>query len=215
MKQGITKRQKELLSIIYQYIGDSGYPPTFEDMRAGLGVASNQSVVDLLKKLKSGGYVKRDEGARSIAVLPLGYEALGEPPFAPFLGATSAGALTHAFAIDGEWMKMPSAHYDSIERLQANVFVLRVNGDSMINAGINDGDRVLVQEKKEFLSGDIVLAYDGDDATIKRFMSVDEAPYIFLQPENPKYDKILFTDNMRMTGKVVSVLRAGEWAPLT
>ena len=90
------------------------------------------------------------------------------------------------------------------------MYVLRVYGDSMINAGINDGDHVLVQEKKEFSSGDIVLAYDGEDATIKRFMSVNEPPYLYLKPENPKYDIILFRDSISMAGKVMAVLKSRQ-----
>lgn len=186
-------------------------------MRQNLKVSSNQSIIDLLEKLKLGGFIRKGESqARGITILPLGYETLGQPPLAPFVGATSAGVPIQAVSFDGEWMQMPAAHYDTkIERLKANVYVLRVYGDSMINAGINDGDHVLVQEKKEFVSGDVVLAYDGDDATIKRFMSVNEPPYLYLKPENPKYEIILFRDSISMAGKVISVLRGREWLPVT
>lgn len=84
----------------------------------------------------------------------------------------------------------------------------------MINAGIEDGDVVLVQAQKEFVSGDIVLAHIGEDATIKRFMSIDKPPYTYLKPENPKYNNILFTDEVRLTGKVISVLKNGYWKPI-
>ena len=77
MKLLITKRQKELLAIVYEYIKNTGYPPTLEEMREKLNVSSNQSAIDLLNKLKNGGYIKRDEGARSMAIMPLGYEILG------------------------------------------------------------------------------------------------------------------------------------------
>ena len=217
MEKQITPRQKQLLSILYEYIQDSGYPPTFEEMRQKLDVSSNQSIKDLLEKLKSGGFIKKGESqARGITILPLGYEALGQPSLAPFVGATSAGVPIQAVSFDGEWMEMPATHYDTkIERLKANVYVLRVYGDSMINAGINDGDHVLVQEKKEFSTGDIVLAYDGDDATIKRFMAVDEPPYLYLKPENPKYKIILFRDSISMAGKVMAVLKSRQWVPVS
>lgn len=217
MKKEITPRQKQLLSILYEYIQGSGYPPSFEEMRENLKVSSNQSIIDLLKKLKSGGFIRKGESqARGITILPLGYEALGKPSLIPFVGTTSAGVPIQAVSFDGEWMHVPSTHYDTkIERLQANVYVLRVYGDSMINAGINDGDNVLVQEKKEFSSGDIVLAYDNDEATIKRFMSVKEPPYLYLKPENPKYNIILFRDSISMAGKVISVLRGRDWLPVT
>ena len=84
----------------------------------------------------------------------------------------------------------------------------------MINAGINDGDLVLVQEGKEFVSGNIVLAEIGDESTVKRFVSDDNPPYVYLKPENPKYKILPFTDETRLAGKVVSVLKNGQWNPL-
>ena len=89
--------------------------------------------------------------------------------------------------------------------------MLKVSGDSMINAGIDDGDAVLVQTKKEFVSGEIVLADNGGEATIKRFMSDDKPPYVYLKPENPKYGNILFTDEVRLKGKVISVFNKEQW----
>ena len=210
MKTPITKRQKELLEIIYKYIKNTGYPPTFEEMREGLEVSSNQSVIDLLAKLKNGGYIKRDDGARRIAVLPLGYEILGTPPLVAFLGATSAGAPIEAIEIPGEWETLS----DNVSKLKDNVFLLKVFGDSMINAGIDSGDVVLVQSQKEFSSGNVVLAQIGDESTIKRFISEDKPPYVYLKPENPKYENIMFTDEVRLKGKVISVLKNDYWKPI-
>lgn len=204
----ITKRQKDLLSIIYNYIKDSGYPPTFEEMRERLGVSSNQSVLDHLEGLVRRRFIKRNEsGARGIAVLPLGYEALGKPPLAPFLGATSAGMPVETIEITGEWQELSP----EVSTFKEDTFLLRISGDSMINAGIDDGDVVLVQSAKEFYSGEIVLARIGDQSLVKRFMSVDTPPYVYLKPENPKYEIILFTEEMRLTGKIISVLKKGNW----
>lgn len=206
----ITKRQKDLLSLIYEYIQTSGYPPTFEEMRHGLKVKSNQSVVDLLAKLTEARYLKRDEGARSLTVLPLGYEALGKPTMAPFIGAASAGVPIEAIPVHGQWQSIPSVH-DSFDRLNEEIFMLRVHGDSMINAGIDDGDAVLVQTKKEFISGEVVLAQIGDSVTIKRFISQDKPPYVFLKPENPKYDILLIDDDTELKGKVISIFKQDGW----
>lgn len=210
MKTGVTERQKKLLQVIYDFMTDSGFPPTFEEMREALGVASNQSVTDLLEKLSKSGCIKREPGARSIAITRLGYETIGRPAFAPVLGTTTAGLPAEAIEITGEWAPISG----DVTRLNSEVFILQVRGDSMINAGIDDGSLVLVQEKKEFSSGEIVLAEVDGEATIKRFISEDKPPYVYLKPENPNYQNILFRDNIELKGKVVSTLKNNQWQPL-
>jgi len=85
----------------------------------------------------------------------------------------------------------------------------------MINAGIEDGDLILVKKQKEFVSGDLVVADTGEGVTmkrlVKRFMSDDKPPYVYLKPENPEYPIIPFTDDMRLIGKVISVFKNGQW----
>lgn len=207
----VTERQKELLSIIYHYIKDAGYPPTFEEMRQSLKVSSNQSVIDLLVKLEEKGSVKKNEAsARSIAILPLGYEILGKPPLVAFLGAITAGAPIEPIEISGEWQQISS----DTARLTDEVFLLKITGDSMINAGIDDGDLVLVKSDREFVSGNIVLADIDGESTIKRFISDDNPPYVYLKPENPKYKVIPFTDRMKLVGKVISVFKKNYWKPI-
>lgn len=210
MKSSLTPRQKSLLEIIYEYIKDEGFPPSFQEMRERLGVSSNQSIMDLLEKLKKNGFIAKNEsGARSLAILPLGYEALGTPPLVAFLGATAAGAPIEAMAIEGQWETVGV----DLTQLQDKVFMLKIAGDSMINAGIDDGDVVLVKEHQEFVSGDVVLARIGDGTTVKRFISEDKPPYVYLKPENPKYPKIPFTDETELVGKVISVLKKDYWQP--
>jgi len=207
----ITKRQKQLLEIIYNYIKDTGYPPTFEEMRESLGVVSNQSIIDLLKKLEKQKFLKRNEAsARSLTILPHGNKILERPPLIPFLGATTAGSSIEAMEITGEWKQISP----EIKELKNNIFILKVYGDSMINAGIENEDIVLVKAQKEFISGDIVLAKIEDGSTIKRFISDDKPPYVYLKPENPKYSNIPFRENMEMIGKVISILKNGYWGPI-
>jgi len=204
----ITKRQKELLSIIYTYIKNQGYPPTFEEMREKLRVISNQSVIDLLKKLEEKKIIKRSQSiARSIAILPLGYKTLKKPLLAPFLGITSAGSAINAIEISGDWQTLSS----DVAKLADEIFLLKISGDSMIDAGIENGDIVLVKKDKEFASGDIVLAQIGDEATIKRFISQDKPPYLYLKPENPKYDIIYFTEEVTLKGKIISIIKGSDW----
>lgn len=193
---------------IYQYISSSGFPPTFEEMRENIGVSSNQSVIDLLAKLEKIGCIRRNESAaRSISILPLGYQMLGHPPLVPFLGATTAGMPMEAIELKGEWQEISG----TVAKFKDEVFLLKVIGDSMINAGIDDSDVVLVQSKKYFVTGEIVLANTDNGATVKRFMSVDTPPYTYLKPENPKYDILLFTDDVELQGKVLSVLKRDQW----
>lgn len=209
-KPALTERQKQLLEVIYKYIKDTGYPPSFEEMKDSLDVVSNQSVMDLLVRLENQELIKRNESqARGIAILPLGYDALGKPPLVPFLGVTYAGSPISAVEISGEWQTMSS----DIARLQDEVFVLRISGDSMINAGIGTGDIVLVKSAKEFSSGDIVLADVDGETTVKRFISEDKPPYLYLKPENPKYEIIYFTERVTLKGKVISILKKGQWMP--
>lgn len=207
-KTALTERQKELLDIIYTYIKNIGYPPSFEEMKDRLDVSSNQSVIDLLIKLENQKLIRRNESvARSIAILPLGYEVLGKPSLVPFLGISHAGFPITAVEIQGEWQTLSP----NVARLNEEVFLIKVSGDSMINASIEDGDIVLVKNQKEFVSGDIVLADVDGESTIKRFISQDKPPYLFLKAENPKYPIIHFTSTVEMKGKVVSILKGGQW----
>lgn len=208
MIKSITTRQKQLLGIIYEFIKNTGYPPTFEEMRENLGVSSNQSISDLLEKLKKSQLIRRSEAsARGINILPLGYEILKQTPLVPSLGITSAGNPMQSIEISGDWKPVSK----EVAQFSEGVFMLKISGDSMINAGIDDGDAVLVQTKKEFVSGDIVYAQIGDEGTIKRFISEDKPPYIYLKPENPNYKIIPFTDEVELKGKVVSVIKNNYW----
>lgn len=207
MKDGVTARQKDLLAAIYEHIVTTGYPPTFEEMREALDVSSNQSILDLLEKLQRRGLIKKENGSRTLAILHLGYQVLGRPALAPVLGTTTAGLPAESIEIAGEWRSVSA----DVAKFAEDIFMLKISGDSMINAGIDDGDAVLVQTMKEFVSGDIVFAEIGDEGTVKRFMSDDKPPYVYLKPENPNYQNILFTDDVRLKGKVISILKNSQW----
>ncbi len=211
-KSVLTERQKQLLDVIYKYIKDTGYPPSFEEMKNSLGVVSNQSVIDLLMKLEGQKLIKRSGSqARGIVILPLGYEILGHLLQIPFLGVSHAGSPTVPFEIQGEWQQLSP----QVAKLEDDVFILRVSGDSMINAGIDDGNKVLVRAQKEFSSGDIVLADVDGETTIKRFISEDKPPYLYLKPENPNHEIVYFTEKVTLKGKVISILKKGQWMPVS
>lgn len=211
MNTSITKRQKDLLSIIYHHIKESGYPPTFEEMREALHVSSNQSVVDLLNKLEAKAVIRRGESAaRGILILPLGYKLLERHPMAPFVGTTTAGIPLDPIELHGDWKSVSSDAY----MFSGEVFLLKIKGDSMINAGIDDGDMVLVKGEKEFSPGWIVLASVNGAFTVKRFVTQNKPPYMYLKPENPSYPIVPFHDGVELKGKVISKMAKDTWIQL-
>ena len=121
------------------------------------------------------------------------------------MGVSHAGSPIAAVEIQGEWQQLSP----QVAKLEDDVVILRVSGDSMINAGIDDGDKVLVRTQKEFSSGDIVLAEVDRESTIKRFISEDKPPYLYLKPENPNHEIIYFTEQVTLKGKVIFILKKG------
>lgn len=194
----VTKRQKEVLKAIYKSLRDSGYPPTLADLREEINVSSNQAVLDHLKALEDKGFIKKEEGlSRSIKILEPGFQALGLKRIAPYVGISAAGPYTSAYEVT-EWKVVGKAQITPNDKL------VKVNGDSMIGAGINDGDIVIVRESKEFKNGDIVLARFDGETTIKRL--VNQKGRVYLKPENEKYKNIPFYPDTRLLGKVVGIL---------
>jgi repressor LexA len=199
MSKGITKRQKELLKIIYRFIEETGYPPSFDEMKEKLEVSSNQAVLDLLKSLESKQLIKREPGeARSLTITPLGYAAIEKTPLVKMAGITAAGPAIHAID-QNEWVKLP-AGYEKLD----NVFIVKVKGSSMIEANIYEGDAVLIKEEKEYKPGDIVLARIGDEVTLKRFVYDNGRTY--LKPENPACRIIPITHETYFLGKMIANL---------
>lgn len=197
--RGATKRQKELLRFIYKFTQDTGYPPTYDDIKNKLDISSNQAVIDHLKALESKGLIKKGSGeARSLAITTLGFSVIEKQPLIPMAGVTAAGSAIEAIT-QNEWRTLPNGYkqYDS-------VFVVQVSGNSMIEANIYDGDAVLIKEQREYRSGDIVLARIGDDVTIKRFIAQDGRTY--LKPENPTCRNIAITEDTYFLGKMIANL---------
>ena len=122
MKNSITIRQKELLGIIYDFIKNSGYPPSFEEMRESLGVSSNQSIIDLLDKLTKTKMLKKNSGARSLSIMPLGYQILDRETLIPALGNTTAGMPAEAIETLGNWQTLSP----NVSQLQSDIFLLKI-----------------------------------------------------------------------------------------
>lgn len=194
----ITARQAQVLKHIYKSISDSGYPPTLAELREELEVVSNQGVLDILKILEEKGYIEKAEGmARGLRILDKGIQELGLKQMAPVVGISAAGPYMQAYEIN-EWKVVDDVQVITSDRL------IRIAGDSMVGAGIEDGDIVVIREAKEFKNGDIVLARNDDETTVKRFVHDDGK--VFLKPENPKYKNIPIYPETRLLGKVVAIL---------
>lgn len=199
-QQGLTQRQKQTLMFIYNSIKYSGYPPTLSELKESLNVVSNQAVLDLLKILEEKKYIRKEEGAaRGLQLTQKGYDALNVSTYAPMIGITAAGPFMDTLEQHGEWKEISA----DLAKLSDKIALFKVKGESMIGAGLNDGDVVVIKhEVAEFKNGDIVLARSDEGTTIKRFVNTNNK--VYLSPENPKYSRIPITPDLRIIGKVIS-----------
>lgn len=205
MVKNITKRQFDALNLIYQNIKNSGFPPSMAEMRDSLKVVSNQSVINLLKSLENSGCIKKEEGlARGLKILPKGYNALGVDQLTPVVGDSSCGPFIESIQEIGNWTPLSGTIYNEVKKSDDKIFIIQVHGDSMINAGINDSDMLLVKKSHEFKNGDIVLARSDDGTTVKRFVAENKKAY--LKPENPAYKNIPIFEDTYFDGKVIANL---------
>lgn len=206
MQYTLTKKQKKVLELIYNFLENSGFPPTLADLKAELGVSSNQSVLNFLEILEKKQCIKRAEGqARSIKILPLGLKILEKKQLAPVMGMSAAGPYIESFAETfTSWTPLSEQIFknEKINKARDEVFVIQISGDSMINAGIDDGDMLLIKKSKEFKSGDIVVARTDAGTTVKRFIA--EGGKRYLKPENPAYENlVIIPGEVQFQGKVI------------
>jgi repressor LexA len=220
--QKLTQRQKMVLEFIQNTISSDGYPPTLREIGNFMGIRSTNGVNDHLRALERKGYLTRkDMKSRTLRPTPAvermlnttnmlgkdGIHAVAEDDLVeiPILGRVAAGALHEA-------VEQPADHV-RIDRMligaQRDVFGLRVRGDSMIDAGIHDGDYIFVRKQIEASRGQIVIALVGDEATCKYFFP--EGDHVRLQPANETVAPILIpkTDwrDTQLLGIVVGVYR--------
>lgn len=200
----LSKRQNDILKFIKSEVRQKGYPPSVREIGKAVGLASSSTVHGHLDRLEKKGFIRRDPTKpRAIEVLDSNMVS-GVPKSAtvhiPVIGKVTAGQPITAVENIDEYLPLP-------ERIISddNVFILHVVGESMINAGIYDGDMVIVKQQPNAENGDIVVAMtDEDEATVKRFFK--EKDHIRLQPENPTMEPIVL-DNVTILGKVIAVFR--------
>jgi repressor LexA len=206
----LTKRQQEIFDFIKKYSARYGYPPTVRDIGKAVGLASSSTVHAHLTNLEKAGLLRRDPSKpRAIEMLDRAAGAAGgvvdavksvvRPNGLPLVGQVAAGQPILAEENIEDYVSVPGlAGGDEGE------YVLRIRGESMRDAGILEGDFVVVRRQDTAVDGDIVVALVGEEATVKRFFR--EEDHVRLQPENPAMEPIRSRE-VRVMGKVVGVLR--------
>jgi repressor LexA len=201
-ERDLTDRQRQVLDYIKAEVRLKGFPPTVRDIGQAVGLSSSSTVHAHLAALEHKGLIRRDP-SKPRALEVLGRESAlptrGDLVELPVVGAVAAGSPILAAENVESVMSLPT----EVVRDDAT-FVLRVKGDSMVDAGILDGDYVVVRQQSTAVNGDIVVALLGDEATVKRFFR--EADRIRLQPENASMDPI-YTRDVSVVGKVTAVFR--------
>lgn len=202
--QKLSKRQLDILEYIKEEVKLKGYPPSVREIAEAVGLASSSTVHGHLARLESKGLIRRDPTKpRAIEILDL--EESNIPKYniinVPVVGKVTAGMPITAIENVEEYFPLPERLAPSDEQ----IFMLEIMGESMIEAGILDGDYVIVRQQHSANNGDIVVAMtDEDEATVKRFFK--ESDFIRLQPENSTMEPIILR-NVSILGKVIGVYR--------
>jgi repressor LexA len=200
----LTKRQNEILTYIKKYMVSHGYPPTIREIGADLGVSSPATIHAHLANLESKGFIKKEDTKnRAIELLVENEYAIKDEEVVsvPLLGKITAGSPIEAIERPDEYFSLPAYLIPN----NKEVFTLLVSGTSMINAGILDGDIVIVERRNSARNGEIVVAMtDENEVTLKTFYK--ESGYFRLQPENDTMDPIIL-DNVTILGKAIGLYR--------
>jgi len=199
----LTRRQREVLEFVRAEVNQRGFPPSVREIGQAVGLSSSSTVHSHLAALEEKGFLRRDPSKpRALEVLDYRDTERGvdmdEVRAVPLVGTVAAGAPILAAENIEETIPLPA------EIVGNATFVLRVKGDSMVDAGILDGDHVVVRQQETAQNGDIVVALLGDEATVKRFFR--EPDRIRLQPENAALEPI-YSDEVTILGKVTAVFR--------
>jgi repressor LexA len=200
----LTKRQAEIFDFIKKYSSRHGYPPTVRDIGKAVGLASSSTVHAHLANLEKVGLLRRDPSKpRAIELLDKAVDAaksvVSGNTGLPLVGHVAAGQPILAEENIEDYVQVPE-----IAGGDEGAFVLTVRGDSMVDAGILDGDYVVVRKQDTAADGEIVVALVGEEATVKRFFK--ESDHIRLQPENSTMEPIR-TRDVSIIGRVVGVFR--------
>ncbi|MCF8002121.1 MAG: transcriptional repressor LexA [Halanaerobiales bacterium] len=207
--ESLSPRQREIYSFIVEEIDQKGYPPSVREIGKAVGLKSPASVHNHLKTLERLDYIRRDPSKpRAIEILNKEKKEKDitdnfdkEMIHVPIVGRVTAGIPILAEENIEDYFPVPTSF---IKVRGKKLFMLEIDGESMINAGIEDGDYVIAQQQNTANNGEIVIALIDNRATVKRFYKRED--YVELKPENPNYDPIL-VKNVKLMGKVVGLFR--------
>ena len=211
-RMGLTERQRTILDVIRASVSSRGYPPSIREIGDAVGLTSTSSVAHQLRTLERKGYLRRDpnrpravdvrgadDGAPSVVTDVAGSDALPEPTFVPVLGRIAAGGPILAEEAVEDVFPLPRELVG-----EGSLFLLKVVGESMVDAAICDGDWVVVRQQNVADNGDIVAAMIDGEATVKTFKRT--RGQVWLMPHNRAFDPIPGND-AAVLGKVVTVIR--------
>ena len=198
----ISKKQQEILDYMKNEILNRGFPPSVREICEAVNLKSTSSVHSHLEALEKNGYIRRDATKpRAIEIIDDNFNLVRrEVVNVPLVGTVAAGQPILAVENIDAYFPIPAEYMPNEQS-----FMLTVKGDSMINAGIFDGDQVLVKQQSTAENGDMVVALIDDSATVKTFYK--ENGYYRLQPENDNMEPIIITGNLKILGKVFGVFR--------
>ncbi|MEJ8553300.1 transcriptional repressor LexA [Tepidibacter sp. Z1-5] len=204
MYSNLTDKQIEILNFLKLQINEKGYPPSVREICSAVNLKSTSTVHSHLNKLEEKGYIRKDKTKpRAIEILDSNYDDIFSRKKTidiPLVGSVTAGSPILAVQNIEELIPLPSSLIDA-----NNTFMLRVYGDSMINAGILDGDYIIVNKQNTARNGEIVVVLTEDnESTVKRFFK--EENRIRLQPENPYMEPMYFND-VKILGTLKGVFR--------
>jgi len=197
--EGLTPRQQQVLDFISHHINEHGYPPTLREISSQIGTSGTVSAIHHLEALEKKGYLRRETGSSRGIILTC--ERQPETVSVPIVGVVRAGLPSLAYEeVVGYY------HVDRMQ-LKGGTFFLRVQGDSMVNDAIIEGDLALIRPQSTAVNGDIVVAMLDGEATLKRFYR--EKDHIRLQPRNPNLAPIIILAGQEVViiGKVVKIVR--------
>ncbi len=198
----ITKKQTEILEYIKSQIINKGFPPAVREICEAVNLKSTSSVHSHLETLEKNGYIRRDPTKpRAIEILDDQFNlSRREVVNVPIVGQVAAGQPILAVENIESYFPIPAEYMPNVQ-----TFMLKVKGESMINAGIYDGDQILVQQQNTARNGDIVVALVEDSATVKTYYK--EKDCYRLQPENDTMEPIMVYGDLKILGKVIGVFR--------